>query len=175
MYAINKDSSAIEFASNRFQSNKKVVLDAINNDKNDWAYILKYVSEELRDDEEVIYAAINNENYEYESILQFASERLCGDKKVVMAAIENDYSSGYNLKYASTILQNDPEIINASITRVGESLKFASCYFKNDLDTVLLAVNASEQALYFVGEELKCNPTFLAKLNGLGIDYTEYF
>ena len=88
------------------------------------------------------------------SSLKYASSELCDDEEIVRLAIKRSYDA---LKYASKRLRDDEEIVRLAIERsYGKTLKYASKRLRDDEEIVRLAIEESYGlALCYASPRLK--------------------
>jgi len=173
--AIEKDSSALEYASEKLKNDKEFILQAIekNRDcflfagdelKNDKGFMLQlikqdslyllYASDELKNNEEVVLNAIYNNAMS----LLFASDELKDNKKIVLKAIGQ---IPWTLAFASENLKNDKEIILKAIEKDWLTLVYASDELKNDKEIVWKAIEKNGLTLAYASIELRNNKEFM--------------
>jgi hypothetical protein len=93
---IQKNSYALEYASDRLKDDEAIVLSAVKQ----IGVSLNYASARLKDDKAIVLAAVQKDSY----ALMYASDRLKDDKAVVLASVQN---RGYALNYASDRLRKN--------------------------------------------------------------------
>ena len=144
-------------------NNKEEVLEAVMYD----GWKLEQASVKLRADKKVVLAAVNNwkNNLEYRSNshLEYASKKLKGDKEVVLAAVEEHY---YALDFVSEDLLADKAffITLLNIETYGEILQYASEKLRGDKVVVLKAINYDRHNLEFASEQLRNDPEFMKEV-----------
>jgi len=123
--------------------------------------IYDFINRENNDKESVLKAIKRDETkleypfiYGYDGALKFATTWLKDDKDVVLAAV-NTFPEA--LKYASPRLKNDPEVVRAAVNKNGRTLEFASPEFRNDYHMVLAAVNQNGCAIQYANARLQSN------------------
>ena len=79
--------------------------------------------------------------------LRYASSWLRSDKEVVLAAVS---SNSFAVRYASFNLRADKDVIRAAVTQDGRTLAYASDELKGDKDIVLAAVAHTAGALRYL-------------------------
>lgn len=109
----------LEYVSDKFQDNRKVVLSAVR----DNGMALGYASSRLRGDRYVVKAAIcqNRESLIY--------SRLLDDEETIMLAVDMD---GRMLRLASGRLRDNKEIVLKAVSECPASLEYASERLQDD-------------------------------------------
>jgi hypothetical protein len=97
-----------KFVPRRFLSNKQFVLRALAvcRKMGFCGSVFKWADAKLKDDIDVVTTAVKFEG----RLLQHTSEAMRASKSVVLAAVSNDWEA---VKYASSQLQSDPDVIAA--------------------------------------------------------------
>ena len=118
-YGLREDTSP------ELRSNKRFVLEAIENNRNGRA--LEFASPELKNDKEVVMKAIRQSG----DALEFASPELRSDREFVLEAIKMENKNFYDdvraLEFVSPELKNDKELVLEAIEiSRGRALEFAS-------------------------------------------------
>ena len=123
-----------------------------------FGHSLRYASEKLRGNDDIVLAAVE----EFGRSLQHAStefrhdidgDKLREDPEFVLAAQDRD-----PLRYASTELRDDPEVVLPAVRQFGYSLQFASEWLRCDPEVVLAAVRQNGNSLQFASEWLRGDP-----------------
>jgi hypothetical protein len=79
--------AALRYASDRLRNDRKIVLEAVKNNRSD-QYLLECVPPELRDDEEIMLEMMKNRGKNAWYLLRYASERLRNDPEFLRKARE---------------------------------------------------------------------------------------
>ena len=165
---------ALKFVPLSIRLDKELALVAI---KQKW-YAIMHWPFELRDDKEMVVAAVTASW----KALQYASDNLRGDVDVICAAISQsiqsldalEYASkspehnvvvksaftyavqseGYVLRFASSAIRSDKELVLHAVKQNGIALEFASVELKGDLDVVFAATAHSMGALFWASVDL---------------------
>lgn len=140
--------SSLQFASERLQDDKEVVLAAVKNQ----GFTLKFASERLQDDKEVVLATVKTSF----SALQFVSERLQDDEEVVLIAMKN---SIFALQLASARLRekltDNRKFILSFIKKSKFTLQFASKRLQDDKEVILNVIKKSPPTLECSSKRLR--------------------
>ena len=86
--------------------------------------------------------------------LRFASSELKNDKEVVMTAV-GKFGFGDCVRHASDNLKNDREVVMTAVKNNGLALKLLSDKFKDDKEVVMCSVSSRSGALEFASDRLK--------------------
>eukprot|EP00434_Breviolum_minutum_P039236 symbB.v1.2.034835.t1/scaffold4568.1/size37887/1 len=132
----------LEFASQEFQNDDEVVLEAISQDVS----ALRWASDRLRSSKAFVLKALRtSEKLQGKSaarVWHFASEELKKDRDVIMAAVRLD-----SLEIFPSA---DREIVELAVSQHGSLLSFAGDFLKADRDLALLAIRNDAWALQWV-------------------------
>ena len=79
------------------------------------------------------------------------------ERESVLSAVSQN---GGNLRFASAILRNDPDIVRCAVQQNGGALRFANPRFASDRKMVLTALRTSWSAWISASSELKGDPNF---------------
>lgn len=96
------------------------------------------------------------------SELRYLSTELQADKDVVLAAVSN---YGHSLSYAPNTLRADKDVVLAAVSNYGPALEWASTELKKDREVVLAAVRNNGSALRYASNELKGDKELLSIRN----------
>ena len=94
----------------------------------------------------------------YKSPLKYVSTKLQNDKEVVLVAVTQ---TGHDLKYASTDLQNDREIVLVAVIQTGHALRYTN--LKLDREIVLEAVKENGNSLMHTSGEFQDDREIILK------------
>jgi len=139
LHAVRAFGRSLEYASPELAADLDVVFAAL---KDPNGYAMQYVSKELRGDPDVVMAALEHDAL----ALAFASLGLRNNAEVVKKALRTQ--AGYSwdcrwfwsvLRYASTELQADPDVVKEALRNNGIGLEFASEEITKDKELVLQA------------------------------------
>lgn len=129
----------------------------------------------FRDDKEVVLVAIeNNIIYPHTNVLSAASTRLQDDREVVLASV---LIKGVALDSASVRLRDDREVVLVSVNQEGRALRYASERLQDDKEVVLAAVTNDEYvvSLGVASERLRDDKEVVlaaVNFNGGNLEYT---
>lgn len=137
-YAARQDGRAMQYASERLR-NDKDFLKAIMSIPRHF-YIVRYASKLLDDEDFILEIATEFENA---GVLEFASDRLKNSKELVVKVLVAVHGVGYNLKVASSELQDDKEVVLRTIQNNKKAIKFASERLRSDKKFILDALDVN--------------------------------
>eukprot|EP00546_Thalassionema_frauenfeldii_P013586 CAMPEP_0178916832 /NCGR_PEP_ID=MMETSP0786-20121207/12887_1 /TAXON_ID=186022 /ORGANISM="Thalassionema frauenfeldii, Strain CCMP 1798" /LENGTH=393 /DNA_ID=CAMNT_0020590269 /DNA_START=232 /DNA_END=1413 /DNA_ORIENTATION=- len=115
---------------------------------------LRHASPELRGNKHFILQVIKLQSAWGSEALKFVSSELKNDKEVVLAAIQR---TGEALEHASLELRNDKQVAIAAVENQPRAIEFASTKLKNDKELILIAVAKDGLALEYASLELRNN------------------
>ncbi len=145
-----RDSSKSDF--------KKEKIRMLENVKREGSYILYGANYKLLNDKEFILDAMAIDPY----ATQYIGEEPGKDREVILAAISTEYRNGVSsLKYASSDLQDNEEIVLAAIKVKGNAIQYASNRLKNDMGVILAALENNGGVLEYVGDRLRNDKEFV--------------
>ena len=104
-------------------------------------------------------------------LLRYCSSRLQQDVEVVREAVG---LAGENLQFASKEMKSNPNIVRVAVAQNGLSLQFGSKEMKSDKDIVRRAVAQNGLALKFANEDLKRIPSIVIQAvtrTGMALEY----
>jgi hypothetical protein len=87
-------------------------------------------------------------------LLRYTSTKLRADREVVMAAVRK---RGAALQYASSKLRGDREVVMAAVRKRGAALQYASSKLRGDREVVMAAVTGSGAALQYASSKLQAD------------------
>ena len=167
--AVRKCPSAIAYASEELQNDRKFIKQAVNQN----AGVIKYVSERFRNDKALALLAVRNDREIFSSLteemqsdadvaeaylggkpfkLKDAPEKVRDNKKF---AIKTLSTYGGVLKDVSERLRADKDVVTAAVGSAWNALGYAAEELRADRDVVLAAVRHDGYALQFASDELK--------------------
>ena len=167
--AVRKCPSAIAYASEELQNDRKFIKQAVNQN----AGVIKYVSERFRNDKALALLAVRNDREIFSSLteemqsdadvaeaylggkpfkLKDAPEKVRDNKEF---AIKTLSTYGGVLKDVSERLRADKDVVTAAVGSAWNALGYAAEELRADRDVVLAAVRHDGYALQFASDELK--------------------
>lgn len=159
-------ADAYRYASPRLQNDREVALRAVTK----YQQMFNFLPQALRNDKEIFLKGIYVRYYKSDDehiiskahYLKNASKELQNDRDIVIASIKNDYES---FQYASEELRSNHDFVLEAVKINGLSLKYASEDLQNDFDIVSTAVFDTAHSLKYAGEKFQDNLQFLAQLD----------
>lgn len=144
--AVRKCPSAIAYASEELQNDRKFIKQAVNQN----AGVIKYVSERFRNDKALALLAVRNDREIFSSL----TEEMQSDADVAEA-----YLGGkpFELKNAPEIVRDNKEFAIKTLSTYGGVLKDVSERLRADKDVVTAAVGSAWNALGYAAEELRAD------------------
>lgn len=130
--AVQRDGSALRFASERLRRDGEVVLTAVKRD----GMALRVAAADLRNNLDIVLAAVQSNGM----ILEFVHKDLRSHVPVVLAAVQQNVMA---LPFASEELRDNWDIVSAAVEKEGSILQFASARLRNNKDMALKAVQKS--------------------------------
>ena len=91
------------------------------------------------------------------------------NKKEFLEAVKLD---GYYLRFASSVLRNDRDVVMAAVSNKGLSLLFSN--LRNDKKIVLLAINNDYYAIKFASSNLRKNVNFIHQAYNINSNIIKY-
>lgn len=161
MAAIDSHAGALEYASPALRADRDVVLRAVAQS----GTVLAHVSGEFRGDREMAMAAVNAPNGNgLGGALGVLSEALRGDRNFVLYALSK---SGYDLRFASTELRGDREVVetalqNRKVIRASAILEHASEELRGDRQLIRQGIQEDSLTLHFASKSLQLDPDMVA-------------
>ncbi len=156
MYAAAQcDRKYLKYASARLRNNKTFISKTIKGAP----HALKYASNELKNDPEFIKKIINSTSKIGYSgnILRYTSSIIRDNKDIVLDAVSKD---GCDLQHASDRLKNDKDIVLSAIKQSHKAVKYISEHLKNDKDVMLAATASYGECLIYASSKLRQNKEF---------------
>ena len=164
MAALAENPYAICSASERFKTNKKLILELMKKDKG----IYMYIDDSLVNDDDIVncfadvyakeeaWRLLNfhlDPYYErqVDHFLHFSKE-LRDDKELALFAVSYETTA---LLYVSTRLKNDREVVCASVKRAGRSLRYANKKFSKDIEIGIIAISQNPYSAEYVDESIR--------------------
>ena len=113
---------------------------------------LEDASSELQDDRDVVLHCVRR----CPAAIEHASARLRGDKEIILAAAR-EWHSDRVLKFASTELQDDRDVVLRCVRNDGDAIKHASARLRGDKEFILAAAikRNSDRVLNLASTELQ--------------------
>jgi hypothetical protein len=164
--AVQKNGSALEFASKELQDNRNIVSQAVKKS----GYAISFASERLQNDIDIVLLAIQQEPY----VIEYVSKKLQNDKKIIFKVFEQYCNE---LEYASLIIPwlfDNKYFVLLSVTKKGNNLSLASERLKNDKEIVKKAIQNNGDAFEFASEQLKNDREFLIECYIDNNDFKKY-
>lgn len=189
--SVTKDGHILALLSNRFKSDKELVLAAVRSR----GLALEHAPLIFRNDPEIVSAAVLNcaGAFMFADLLlcsdqafvlnivgqkamalEFATLELKDDFKVVMRAV---MSQGGALQFASLRLRSDREIAMTAVRNQGFALRYVSKELQSDEEVVFAAVSNFGNALHFASPELRANSrcvTAAIQSNGQALEFAHH-
>ncbi|MFA5103647.1 MAG: DUF4116 domain-containing protein [Candidatus Margulisiibacteriota bacterium] len=138
--AVSQDGTALQYASSGptgLQNDREVVLAAVS--QNGLALGAAY--ETLKNDKAVVIAAVTQNG----QALVVASPELQQDREVVLAAVSQDGNALRFVAYGPTGFQNDKGVVLAAVRQNPNAIHFASTALQNDPDVIAAAAGFSTE------------------------------
>lgn len=148
--AVRANGFALEHAPDKFRSDKKVVWEAVLQ----CGLALEYASPEVKACRVTVTAAIHQDP----EALHYASESLRGDRRLVQKVLKQ---RSIDL-LEEDFLRADPHFMMHAVRLDGMHLKYASTALQNNRQIVLEAVRANGAALQYATDGLRGDPMLVA-------------
>lgn len=178
LYAISLDSQNFSCTSKKLQDDKELALLAVKNN----GYLINYVSDRLKEDKDIVIAALKNEP----ASSRYISDTLISDMEIIKLALKKDVGNIVKripeeiinnkeyllelisindlvIRYASSQLQDDYEIIEAGVKKNGYAIFYASERLQQDFNLISLAIETYPILILNFADKFKKNKELIIK------------
>jgi hypothetical protein len=171
LVAVKKDATVLRYASTKVQSDKDVILaalDAPNNQEIDVELINQY--DELRDDPDIYRLVVT-----LKGVDAYRSELLLNDKQFVLSVLsnnnsvyemlsqelQNDVDVLHSLNYIPEQLRSNRDFVLQIVTNNGDQLQYASSDLRDTREIVEAAVKNTGKSIVYASEQLRADPEII--------------
>ena len=137
--AVTKSPTALQFASKTLCANKDIVMISVVRD----GRALEFASSSMRNDADVVAAAI----HQNPDAFKFASDELKANLNMALYVFKQPSTSADLLKYMSSSLRNNKQVVLAAVSVHGYALAFAGAEMRCDHEVVMTAIKQDGRAL----------------------------